>query len=165
MDPFKIDTIHLDPKGAIGMCACPGGVGGQPRRDLAAEMRRIAEWHPDHVMTLLDRDEFATLDAARFHELAEKADYLWHHVPVPDMAAPDARGPAQWQSLSRALTRDLRSGHRVLIHCAAGLGRTGTVAASLLTGLGWTVEDAIETVRGTRPGTIESEAQLRFLRG
>ena len=51
----------------------------------------------------------------------------------------------------------------MLLHCAAGLGRTGTLAARLLIASGCAAAGAIATVRQARPGAIESDAQEEFL--
>ena len=51
----------------------------------------------------------------------------------------------------------------MLVHCAAGLGRTGMLAAMLLTELGVSPTDAIRRVRAARPGAIETEAQAAFV--
>ena len=45
------------------------------------------------------------------------------------------------------------------VHCAAGLGRTGTLAAQLLVLQGVAPDEAILRVRQARPGTIETPAQ------
>jgi protein-tyrosine phosphatase len=42
---------------------------------------------------------------------------------------------------------DLRAGESVLLHCAAGIGRTGTAAACVLKSLGLTRDEALERVR------------------
>ena len=42
---------------------------------------------------------------------------------------------------------DLRGGESVLLHCAAGIGRTGTAAACVLKSLGLTRDEALERVR------------------
>ncbi len=62
------------------------------------------------------------------------------------------------------LRRRLAEGARVLIHCRAGLGRTGTVAARLLVEHGLEPEAAILRVRQSRPGAIETAGQEAYVR-
>ncbi|NOX31753.1 MAG: dual specificity protein phosphatase family protein, partial [Actinobacteria bacterium] len=40
---------------------------------------------------------------------------------------------------------------KVLVHCAAGIGRTGTTATMVLVALGLSVGDALELVGASRP--------------
>ena len=58
----------------------------------------------------------------------------------------------------------LGRGGKILLQCAAGLGRAGTIAGRLLIGSGKLPEDAIDEIRTARPGTIESESQEKYLR-
>jgi len=53
----------------------------------------------------------------------------------------------------------LRAGEGVHVHSAAGLGRTGTVAALLLMALGDSPETVMNRVRAVRPGTVETVEQ------
>jgi protein-tyrosine phosphatase len=45
----------------------------------------------------------------------------------------------------------LRNGERLLVHCAAGLGRAGTTAVCLLVRLGVPLDEATRTVADARP--------------
>ena len=88
-------------------------------------------------------------------------DQMVHlHLPVPDMTAPDRA------TLSRAVEflRDrIRSGASVLVHCGAGLGRTGTILAAYLVSEGTDPEEAMHLVREARPGSIETYEQERCI--
>ena len=47
----------------------------------------------------------------------------------------------------------------VLVHCGAGLGRSGTVAAAYLVKCGYEPKAAIARVREVRPFSIETREQ------
>ncbi|MBM3523152.1 MAG: hypothetical protein FJX57_09355 [Alphaproteobacteria bacterium] len=88
----------------------------------------------------------------------------WRRFPIADMGVPDAAFAAAWGEQGADVTETLRSGGRIAMHCVGGLGRTGTIAARLLVEFGLDPEAAIDAVRAARPGTIETPAQLAFVR-
>ena len=72
---------------------------------------------------------------------------LWW--PVPDLHAPPVESA---RSLVHELAGHLRRGEGVLMHCGAGLGRAGTLAAAVLLHFGATLAEALGTVAAARPG-------------
>jgi hypothetical protein len=76
-----------------------------------------------------------------------RADGLWLHVPIPDAAMDD---PETVRAAARAVAERVGAGRRVLVHCWAGLNRSGVVSARALMYLGVPVTQAIAAVRAAR---------------
>ncbi len=83
------------------------------------------------------------------------------HYPLENFSVPD-RIELFDETIRFIQEKLLR--HSVLIHCMAGCGRTGMMAAGVLVRLGWSAADAIEAVRHSRPGSMDVLRQILFLR-
>jgi protein-tyrosine phosphatase len=68
--------------------------------------------------------------------------------PVPDLHAPSVDATVE---LVEDLVGRLQAGESLLMHCAAGLGRTGTMAACVLLAFGSTLDEALRIVGDARP--------------
>ena len=75
------------------------------------------------------------------------------HVPVPDMTAPRMADIARAMVFIETAERQRKP---VVVHCAVGRGRTGTILACYLVRKGADAADAIQQVRARRPGSVET---------
>ena len=166
--PLEIDELACG-AGVVGMTLCPGKraqsyFGGHWERNLAADMRVIADWGATVVVTLMEGFELDQLGVGNLGNVAEAVELDWHHLPIPDMQVPDERFERGWTYTGHVLRRKLAAGERVLLHCRGGLGRTGTIAARLAIELGAAPDAALRAVREARPGTVETRAQEAYVR-
>lgn len=84
-------------------------------------------------------------------------DVKYLHVPTEDFSAPDME---KIDHTVDFIQERIKNGEPTMIHCAAGVGRTGTILACyLIKHHNFSVKDAIDKVRKERPGSIQSESQ------
>lgn len=108
----------------------------------------------DLLISLAERSEIARKSPAYAAALAEDRFPLPRREhPLPDYGVPDDR--ALFLELAQELAEMLRNGQRLAIHCGAGIGRTGTLAAVVLLALGWSQAEALAQVHeaGSGPET------------
>jgi len=116
------------------------------------------------VVTLLPNQELQSLGLQSLPDRCAPYGLTWAHCPIDDFCPPGPAFEQHWNGVASKVQSLLDKGEGVALHCRAGLGRTGTVAARILIERGLCASDAIGLVRQTRPGSIETTAQEEYLR-
>lgn len=169
--PLRINTLGVPGlPGEIGMTFCPGKksdsiYGGRWDRDLEKDLAAIRAWGAAAVVTLMEEHEFGLLGIPDFPEVMTRQPFAWHLLRIRDSDVPAEDFEERWPIVRDELIRLLSQGHRILIHCRGGLGRTGLVTARLLVETGMPAEEAIQRVRAARPGAIETWGQRAHVIG
>lgn len=90
-----------------------------------------------------------------------RGDFASVHLPIADFTAPT---PDQVAAAVAAIDDFRACGLPTAVHCAAGLGRTGTILACYLVSQGADPDTAIAEIRTRRPGSIETAEQESIIR-
>ncbi|MEC9434755.1 MAG: hypothetical protein VYD87_17765 [Pseudomonadota bacterium] len=152
------------------LLSCPGTRLGPAGRAASAEWlaqdaARLRAAGATSLLCLLPASEIPLGEAA--HAAAFASAGLPRAVfAIPDMTAPDPARAAALTARLAALRAEMAGGGRPAIHCMAGLGRTGTLAARLAIGAGLSPDAAIAFIRARHdPAAIETADQEAHLRG
>lgn len=150
---FVIASLSLG-GGTLGICPLPGHTG-----KLASDLASIGLFAPGLVISLTQQAEMELLGEADLPQGLLRAAIPWAHFPVADFGIPEGIAATRWPDIAARARAVLARGGKVLVHCRAGRGRSGMVALRLMVEAGENPMVALERLRRTRPGAVETEAQ------
>ena len=167
--PNTIDTVPVPGSvGCMGLVACPGvRIDGMPtgsKKMLGADLNEIIDWGANGVLCLVEPHELVMNKVEPLPAEVQRAGMWWKHLPIIDMDIPNQEFENHWAVEGERIRHALRIGERVAIHCYAGLGRTGMIAARILVEFGVDPEQAIRRVRRDNRRRIQTHAQANFVR-
>ena len=130
---------------------------------LMQDLRRLQAHDARMVLSCICDSEFA-LGVGCYAEEFQRMGITWRKVPIPDMTAPSPDHDIALDCVLAEAKQVLANGGGLAIHCLAGLGRTGTVAARFAMTEGLTAAQAIAFIR-TRHNhqAIETHEQEAYL--
>ena len=157
---FKVATMG---NGFLAMMACPTLDPQAP-----ASIRNIARLGIRQVVSLLEPSEARNLglEAERLEVKAHAMEFI--SLPIPDMGVPPS--VEDFSQVAQMLFTQVNAGINTLVHCRAGIGRSGLMCAGVLLhvpgerGKAFSVDEAFDYVsrqRGIRvPETGEQHEWL-----
>lgn len=152
--PFKISRLGLKPCGEIALSRMPGSV-----TRIEEDVAEIVALNCACVLTLVPQEELIRHGGDRLSSLLLNEGIEWHHFPIVDYATPLPSQDQAWSELSERLHDHLNDNRTILIHCFAGVGRSGMIALRLLVEHGANPLEALNQIRNVRPGAVERPAQ------
>jgi len=121
----------------IRLAMMPRPRGGEWLED---EISGLRDAGLDTIVSLIEGDESTELGLQQEAALCQAAGMEFISFPVPDRGVP--RSDVDFRSLVHSITSKLRAGNSVAVHCRAGIGRSGLLAACILAALDISPEKA-----------------------
>jgi len=167
-DPIRVDFLPLNLRGRIGLTFAPGKkalslTGIRWERDLHTDLDRLVEvYRTDLLVCLVEDHELARLGIPDLVEQAVARGIEVLRLPIRDGGV--LPNPQDVADVVGRILGAVQMGSTVVLHCAGGLGRTGTVAGCALVALEYEPEDALQILHEVRgPRCPENARQELFI--
>ena len=116
----------------------------------------------DKLVCLLEASEIDEFNMQHEASLCRQVGIKFEQFPIADGGVPANK--QAFRQLVRQLHNELKAGATMGIHCLAGIGRTGILAACILVEDGYEIETALELLKKARGFPMpESETQYDFI--
>jgi protein-tyrosine phosphatase len=145
--PLKVRFVHVG-KGRLALFH-------RPRNE---DFAFLHEMGCTHVVTLLKDSE----GAERYGNLTKAAGMEWVWLPVPNGKYPERDVHERMLEAMPVLSGLLDNGNSILIHCSAGIHRTGMVAYALLRWRGLDRKQTMRIIGLTRRETADGMMEKRM---
>ncbi len=150
---MTLRRVALTPEvpGSLWLSSMPGRRGSWSAFEAQARQAELGL-----VVCLTPRSEVQELSPTYHAALLRGGlPFVWMNLPMRDFGLPEDSDSFRREIERIALA--LRNGESVMLHCAAGIGRTGSAAACVLKALGRSTEEAVKHVRdaGSNPQSAQ----------
>lgn len=168
--PIHVDFV--EPKahglpGRLGLTVAPGrwrpGLDSASDRLVEDDLLHLRDFHGAKVLvTLLEEFEMKRLAIPELLDVARKVGLRSLWLPIADVSVPSDIEATT--ALIDGIVERMSRSETIVVHCLAGRGRSGTIAACCLVATGRAPAEAIRLVRKVRPGAVEVESQVEFVK-
>ncbi len=152
-----IYQVELIGSGSLSVMAKP--VSGEWIED---EFSMISNWGINRIVSLLEDQEAIEVGLGMERQLAEKNGMEFVSYPIPDRGLPVS--VSEYLNFTRRLYREAVGGLHTVVHCRAGIGRTGLIAAGVLLHCGFEPKEAFEHISRKRGVVVpDTEEQINWV--
>ena len=160
---ISLSNVPLKPltKGQLWISHYPGKIGMEDKIIQAEiDLLELKKKNIDTVVSLLEKKELKPLNVLTLFEMIKRHKFTHYYFPIKDKSVPKKN--VELHRLLNDLSFKIRHNKKILLHCNAGLGRSGLIAALLCKKLGIS-ENPISYIRKHRPGSIETKDQEKMI--
>ncbi|MEL7296320.1 MAG: dual specificity protein phosphatase family protein [Pseudomonadota bacterium] len=111
------------------------------------------------VVSLLEDHEAFELGLSEEKDLCEKHGLNFVSYPIPDRGLPPT--VEGFKELTKAIYHETADGSSTVVHCRAGIGRTGLVASGILLHAAFSVEEAFDRISKRRGVEVPDTREQR----
>ena len=131
----EIYPVKFIGQGQLSIMPCPKAM------HLQRDLKQLRDLGVSSIVSLLETSEAERLGVGDETLLCSRLGIHFQQFPIRDHKTPT--DTLAFRELIDRLEKDLRAGNHVVVHCLAGIGRTGLVAGSLL------IQDGLSAVAAT----------------
>lgn len=153
MDQFKNLPLLAGTTGHLYLHNMPGRPKYERMSDFLDAARSLSL---DGILCLCGMDEIRVKSPEYARAVGDGSlPCSWKAFPITDFGVPS--NEAAFKVFVLETAESLRSGETLLLHCGAGIGRTGMTAACILEALGLSADQANKVVRAVGSGAETPE--------
>ena len=165
-DNFPISWIPVPGKDnqSFGVSNCPGKHQNSLLKKLSLKNDLNSIWNQEIncIVSLITKDELKKLDINDFDKTITEYGFEHYSVEIQDLGIPSTNQLGTFKILTKNIILAIKTEKKVLIHCNAGLGRSGLFAGILVKEM-TDINHPIEYIRKFRKGAIETKEQEEFI--
>ena len=165
-DNFPISWIPVPGKDnqSFGVSNCPGKHQNSSLKKLNLKNDLNSIWNQEIncIVSLITKDELKKLDINDFDKTITEYGFEHYSVEIQDLGIPSTNQLGTFKILTKNIIVAIKTEKKVLIHCNAGLGRSGLFAGILVKEM-TDINHPIDYIRKFRKGAIETKEQEEFI--
>lgn len=141
-------------QGQLSIMAKP--IGGEWLDDSIQGLKLLGV---DGIVSLLERPEQYELGLAQQADCCQTHGLSYLNFPIPDRGLPTT---LKALALAKQLYAEISAGQHLVIHCRAGIGRTGIIAGAVLVASGIDPQLALTRISQARGVTVPDTDEQRM---